>query len=212
MNPFDEGYDPRAAEAALSKVAEEGGQDGEGDGEKEKEDDGMNSLSTYAMNLEPLGLQMLSMFSGDAYYGFVARSLPLPGGADNPQSNLSLGGGPAASGSSRGAHTARLAPLSCSASQNKLTICFRGTADLGTLVADFKAFPSAMIDVSEDSAFFRELLMRRQDGYGDGDWAKLSKEEQWKAIMEINQGLDAEMGESPPLDSKALEAALGPIQ
>jgi hypothetical protein len=169
MNPFDEGYDPRAAEAALSKVAEEGWQDGEGDGEKEKEDDGMNSLSTYAMNLEPLGLQMLSMFSGDAYYGFVARSLPLPGGADNPQSNLSLGGGPAASGSSRGAHTARLAPLSCSASQNKLTICFRGTADLGTLVADFKAFPSAMIDVSEDSAFFRELLMRRQDGYGDGD-------------------------------------------
>ena len=47
---------------------------------------------------------------------------------------------------------------------------------------------------------------------GAAEWAKLSKEEQWKAIMEINQGLDAEMGESPPLDSKALEAALGPIQ
>ena len=50
---------------------------------------------------------------------------------------------------------------------------------------------------------------RKYDNMGAEDWAKLSKEEQWKAVLEINQQLDAEMGESEPLDSKALEAALG---
>lgn len=50
------------------------------------------------------------------------------------------------------------------------------------------------------------------DQMGAADWAKMSKEEQWKAILTINQSLDAEMGESPPYDEKALEAALGPIR
>ena len=70
-------------------------------------------------------------------------------------------------------------------------------------VFDVRPEESLRDDVHKDKVHYVTCETETKRGLSPG------KEEQWKAILEINKGLDAEMGESPPLDEKVLQAALG---
>ena len=83
INPFDEGYDEGVADAAstpsaINKKEETHAGSGSNSTDAAKDEHFVNSASKFKMNLEPCGLQLLSLFHDNVYQnlGFVARALP----------------------------------------------------------------------------------------------------------------------------------------